>query len=133
MENALEKVSRIKPDFHFDDLIDIQDENDTTVFSLAKDAASKGTAAETGLQTNSLQSAIGNYARAMNKSAIAKSTGLPVRTPSQQYKGFIAEEYFKHTLKINALAKMVFVTCARLNSPCLFFPMLFLQMRSGIL
>ena len=107
MENALEKVSRIKPDFHFDDLIDIQDENDTTVFSLAKDAASKGTAAETGLQTNSLQSAIDNYARAMNKSAIAKSTGLPVRTPSQQYKGFIAEEYFKHTLKINALAKGV--------------------------
>ena len=32
----------------------------------------------------------------VNKSAIAKSTGLPVRTPSQQYKGFIAEEYFKH-------------------------------------
>lgn len=107
MENFLEKVSRTKPDFRFDDLIDIQDENDTSVFSLAKDAASKGTAAETGLQTNSLQSAIDNYARAMNKSAIAKSTGLPVRTPSQQYKGFIAEEYFKHTLKINALAKGV--------------------------
>lgn len=30
---------------------------------------------------------------------------LPVKTSSQQYKGFIAEEYFKHTLKINALAK----------------------------
>ena len=55
IENSLEKVSRIKPDFRFDDLIDIQDENDTSVFSLAKDAASKGTAAKRGLQTNSLQ------------------------------------------------------------------------------
>ena len=26
-------------------------------------------------------------------------------TPSAQYKGFAAEEYFKQTLKINALAK----------------------------
>lgn len=46
-----------------------------------------------------------NYAYELNKSAIAKSTGLPVRTPSDQYKGFAAEEYFKETLKINALAK----------------------------
>ena len=48
-----------------------------------------------------------NYAAAMNQSAIAKSTGLPVRTPTQQYKGFAAEEYFKNTMKINALAKGV--------------------------
>lgn len=38
-----------------------------------------------------------------NQSAIAKSTGLPVRTPTQQYKGFAV----KNTMKINALAKGV--------------------------
>ncbi len=64
-------------------------------------------AAMAGLQTTALQDAINNYARALNESAIAKSTGLPVRTPSAQYKGFAAEEYFKQTLKINALAKGV--------------------------
>lgn len=58
-----------------------------------------------GIQTNALQEAMNNYARALNESAIAKSTGLPVRTPSAQYKGFAAEEYFKQTLKINSLAK----------------------------
>ena len=66
-----------------------------------------GSATQAGLQTVSLQSAIDNYAQAMNQSAIAKSTGLPVRTSSVQYKGFAAEEYFKQTLKITALAKGV--------------------------
>lgn len=66
-----------------------------------------GSASHTATQTDSLQSAMDNFARAMDESAIAKSTGLPVRTPSTQYKGFIAEEYFKHTLKINALAEGV--------------------------
>ena len=46
-----------------------------------------------------------SYAAAMNQSAIAKFTGRPVKTPTQQYKGFAAEEYFKNTMKINALAK----------------------------
>lgn len=69
------------------------------------DAASEGTAMRSGLQTEALQSAMDNFAQAINKSAIAKATGLPVKTPSTQYKGFVAEEYFKHTLKINALAQ----------------------------
>ena len=60
-----------------------------------------------GYQTVSLQEAINNYAKAMNEAAIAKSTGLPVRTSSANFKGFAAEEYFKQTLKINALAKGV--------------------------
>ena len=107
MDYPIEKLNWIQPDFDFDDLIDLSDENDVAVSSMVRDAASEGTATNAGVKTVSLQSAMDNYARAMNKSAIAKSTGLPVRTPSQQYKGFIAEEYFKHTLKINALAKGV--------------------------
>ena len=71
------------------------------------DAVSEATVAQAGMQTISLQTAMDNYAIWMNESAIAKSTGLPVRTPTQQYKGFAAEEYFKNTLKINALAKGV--------------------------
>ena len=105
MENPIEQLSRIQPDFDFDDLIELSEENDTAVSSIVRDASFEGTAAGAGVQTKSLQSAIDNYARAMDMSAIAKSTGLPVKTPSQQYKGFIAEEYFKHTLKIDALAK----------------------------
>ncbi|MCM1175274.1 MAG: hypothetical protein NC341_09510 [Blautia sp.] len=72
-----------------------------------RNATSIGAATQAGLQTASLQAAIDGYARAMNQSAIARTTGLPVKTSSVQYKGFAAEEYFKHTLKINALAKGV--------------------------
>ena len=60
-----------------------------------------------GYQTMSLQEAINNYAKAMNEAAIAKSTGLPVKTSSVKWKGFALEEYHKQTLKINALAKGV--------------------------
>lgn len=105
MQNPSEEFSRFQPNFDFDDLIDLSEASDAAVSSIVRDVSSEGTAAKAGVQTKSLQSAIDNYARAMNKSAIAKSTGLPVKTNSQQYKGFIAEEYFKHTLKINALAK----------------------------
>lgn len=60
---------------------------------------------QAGIQTQDLQTVINGWADALNRSAIAKSTGLPVRTPIAQYKGFAAEEYFKLTTKINALAK----------------------------
>ena len=68
---------------------------------------SEATVTQAGIQTIDLQTAMDNYASWMNEAAIAKSTGLPVRTPTQQYKGFAAEEYFKNTMKINALAKGV--------------------------
>lgn len=68
-------------------------------------AVLNGLSARTGLKTAALQEAMNNFSVAINESAIVKSTGLPVQTPSSQYKGFIAEEYFKHTLKINALAQ----------------------------
>ncbi len=74
-------------------------------YALLRDATLESSAIKTGLQTDSLQAAMDNFAHALDKSAIAKSTGLPVRTPSSQYKGFIAEEWHKHTLKINALSE----------------------------
>lgn len=106
MDDEMNSFKNLGKDISFDDLVDFSAE-DEVVSSIIRDASSEGTATRAGIQTRSLQSAIDNYAKAMNQSAIAKSTGLPVRTPAQQYKGFAAEEYFKNTLKINALAKGV--------------------------
>lgn len=106
MDDEMNTFKRIGEDVSFDDLVDFS-AGDEIASSVIRDVSSEGTATQAGLQTKSLQSAIDNYANAMNQSAIAKSTGLPVRTPTQQYKGFAAEEYFKNTLKINALAKGV--------------------------
>lgn len=64
-----------------------------------------GLATEVGMGKQTLQEAMDSFSSELNKAAIAKSTGRPVRTPSAQYKGFAAEEYHKLTLKINALAK----------------------------
>jgi|GEM_PF-1037046 len=105
MENPVDEFGKMRSEFDFDDVIDFSIDNDDAATELIRDASSEAIATQTGVQTNSLQSAIDNYARVMDKSAIAKSTCMPVKTPSQQYKGFISEEYFKHTLKINALAK----------------------------
>lgn len=106
MSDLFDGTKRIGEDICFDDLVDFSAE-DEVAFSVIRDASSEGTSTQAGLQTRSLQSAMDNYAAAMNQSAIAKSTGLPVKTPTQQYKGFAAEEYFKNTMKINALAKGV--------------------------
>lgn len=91
----------------FNKLGAVDDSTFDAVEDTLRNASSVGNATQAGLQTASLQSAIDGYTRAMNQSAIAKSTGLPVKTASAQYKGFAAEEYFKQTLKINALAKGV--------------------------
>lgn len=102
MDESLKKSEYPSIDFEFDEL----STNDATR-DILRDASLAVNATQAGLQTVDLQSAIDNYAQAMNQSAIAKSTGLPVKTSSVTYKGFAAEEYFKHTLKINALAKGV--------------------------
>lgn len=73
--------------------------------NLFRDTSSGVNAMLAGIQTESLQTVMDGYAQSLNQSAIAKSTGAPVRTPSSAYKGFAAEEYFKQTLKINALAE----------------------------
>lgn len=106
MSDLFDGIKQIGEDISFDDLVDFSAE-DEIASSVIRDASSEGTATQAGIHTKSLQSAIDNYAKAMNQSAIAKSTGMPVRTPTQQYKGFAAEEYFKNTMKINALAKGV--------------------------
>jgi hypothetical protein len=64
-------------------------------------------AVNSGVQTSDLNAFIQQFNKMLNQSAIAKSTGQPVRTPSAQYKGFAAEEFYKLTLKINALAEGV--------------------------
>lgn len=72
--------------------------------NIVRNVASEGEAARAGEQTRSLQRAMDSYQDVINKRAIAKSTGEPVRTSTAQFKGFIAEEYQKITAKINALA-----------------------------
>ena len=92
----------------FDDgLYELDDDNRNGGTDSLESALLEGSATHTILQIDSLQAAMDNFAGAIDRSAIVVSTGRPVRTPSAQYKGFIAEEYFKRTLKINALAKGV--------------------------
>lgn len=105
MDESLQKSKYPSIDFDFDELSTIDDSAFDAIEDTLRNASSVGNATQAGLQTASLQSAIDSYAQAMNQAAIAKSTGLPVKTSSAQYKGFAAEEYFKHTLKINSLAK----------------------------
>lgn len=106
MDDSLRNIRKIGEGIIFDDLVDFSAE-DEIASSVVRDASSEGTATLAGIQTKSLQAAIDNYAKAMNQSAIAKSTSMPVKTSTQQYKGFAAEEYLKNTMKINALAKGV--------------------------
>jgi hypothetical protein len=91
-------------DFGFDESVAIDDSPIDAIADSLHDASYIRTAAQAGLQTASLQSAIDNFAKELNQSAIAKSTGLPSALPTSQYKGFAAEEYFKQTLKISELA-----------------------------
>lgn len=104
-ENPGSNEKKIK--ITFDNLSEL----DNSTLDIGVDAtfsAVQGTnATMAGLQTTALQEAMNSFAQSINESAIAKSTGLPVKTPSSSYKGYVAEEYFKHTLKINALAKGV--------------------------
>ena len=45
MENPIEKFSRIQPDFSFDDLTDLLDENYVDTSSIVRDVANEGTVA----------------------------------------------------------------------------------------
>lgn len=94
--------------FETDNIDDIMDYSiKSNIDDVLNNAMPEATVVQAGIQTTNLQAAMDNYSTWMNESAIAKSTGLPVRTPTQQYKGFAAEEYYKYTMKINALAKGV--------------------------
>jgi hypothetical protein len=93
MENPIDQVNRIQPDFEFNDLIDFSNGDEYPLSSIFRDASSEGTAMRAGVQSSSLKLAMDSYAREMDRSAITKA-GLPAKTPSQQYKGFIAERTY---------------------------------------
>lgn len=106
MEEPIKKYSEI------DDMLDMSDVFDDADLEISPDKPVRegilgGQVTQAGIQTQDLQSAIKGWADELNKAGIAKSTGLPVKTPVEQYKGFAAEEYLKQTMKINALAKGV--------------------------
>ena len=90
--NDDKKAKKQVLDLEFDDISEL----DESTFDIGVDATNTAVlgvnATMAGLQTTALQDAINNYAQALNESAIAKSTGLPVQTPSAQYKGFAAED-----------------------------------------
>ena len=103
MKDTLKYELETDFDLEFNDLIVTEESND--ISSTLKNSVTGGTVTKAGIDKQNLQDAIDAYAIELNKAAIARSTGMPVKTPSAQYKGFPAEEFFKHTLKINALAK----------------------------
>ncbi len=105
MDQQVEKQKSNEISIDFRDIdVSIDDFSDS-VTDTFKTAANIGSAVNAGMKTVDLQSAINNFASEMNKFAIAKSTGQPVKSPTYTFKGFAAEEYFKHTLKINSLAQ----------------------------
>jgi hypothetical protein len=84
MDESLKKSKYPSIDFDFDELSTIDDSAFDAIEDTLRNASSVGNATQAGLQTASLQSAIDSYAQAMNQAAIAKSTGLPVKTSSAQ-------------------------------------------------
>lgn len=104
MEEWHKKYSEIDNMLDISDLI-VDEESVISIKAPIEDGSLGANATQAGIQTRDLQNVISNWADSLNKSAIAKSTGMPVRTPVSSYKGFAAEEYFKQTMKINALAK----------------------------
>ena len=103
-EHPLDYIRDLELEVDLEAIEDISDTNGVDAVSVIRDSSSEGTATRAGIQMRDLQKAMDDYARAMNQSAISKA-GVPVKTLTPQYKGFAAEEYFKNTLKINALAK----------------------------
>lgn len=99
------------PELDIDYAAAITEEDEDFHFSLETtvvDTASATSASIAGIKTKDLQTLIRDFSSLLNEAAITKSTGLPTRTPTTQYKGFAAEEFFKLTAKINALAEGAF-------------------------
>ena len=99
------------PELGIDYVSDVTEDEDEFQISLetaAVDTVSAASTSAAGIKARDLQTLIDNFSSLLNEAAIAKSTGLPTRTPTAQYKGFAAEEYFKLTAKINALAEGAF-------------------------
>ena len=82
MTNDDGKKRIVSNEIDFNELADYSTE-DENLSSVVSDASLAGAATQAGIQVKSLQFAMDNYANAMNQAAIAKSTGLPVVTPTQ--------------------------------------------------
>ena len=94
-------------DIDFDDFIEVSStEGEADDDAVVTNAVNAGVATKAGLQYRSLQSAMDNFAEELKKAAIT-SKGTVTKAPTASFKGFAAEEYFKLTLKINALAEGV--------------------------
>lgn len=94
-------------DIDYEEFLDIdQSEDDEGGYVASTNAVNAGVATKAGLQYRSLQTAMDNFAEELKKAAIT-SKGTVTKAPTASYKGFAAEEYFKLTLKINALAEGV--------------------------
>ena len=94
-------------DIDFDDFIELSStEGEADDDAVVTNAVNAGVATKAGLQYRSLQSAMDNFAEELKKAAIT-SKGTVTKAPTASFKGFAAEEYFKLTLKINALAEGV--------------------------
>lgn len=103
-KNSLNDSYDIAQDIEFDAPMPEIDDN-STYDGVVEDSIMGSINARAGMQTQSLQSALDKFANLLNEFAIAKSTGKPVRTPSNQFKGFAAEEFQKLTFGIDALSK----------------------------
>lgn len=66
MSDDWSTFKRIGDDISFDDLVEFSAE-DEVASSVIRDASSEGTSTQAGLQTRSLQSAMDNYAAAMER------------------------------------------------------------------
>jgi len=107
MDKKTSESEDLNIDIDFEELLAIDDSSDGAIAKTLRNASSAGSAAQASRQKEALQAVMDSLAPEVNRSAIAKSTGLPVKTNSAQNKGFVAEENHKLTLKINALAKGV--------------------------
>ena len=94
-------------DIDFDDFLESASTEEVDRENAAiNNAVNAGVATKAGIQYRSLQSVMDTYAEALKQAAITKN-GAITKAPTASFKGFAAEEYFKLTLKINALAEGV--------------------------
>ena len=78
MSDFIRKEMLFADDIDYDAILELP-RDDAPPLTAVRDASLVGTATRAGVQTNSLQSAMDGYARALDRSAIAKSTGISTR------------------------------------------------------
>ena len=84
-----------------------EEESYISLGSIVVDTTSATASTTAGIKMRDLQTLIDDFSLLLNQAAITKS-GNPTRLSTARDKGFAAEEFFKLTTKINALAEGVF-------------------------